>query len=178
MSIKNSHNLFLKLLFGEGGEPQRKIFRTIKAKARARRTNMEKLADDVTSIFGSGSFLTINILVFAVWIFVNSGLIAGLPVFDPFPFVLLTTIVSLEAIILSIFVLIAQNRTSKVDDLREEIHLQLNIISEREITKLIKMMAMLLEKQGTDLSGDPELKKMLKPVSEEEIERRLEKEIL
>ena len=79
---------------------------------------------------------------------------------------------------MAIFVLISQNRTAKVDDLREETHLQLNLISEREITKLMKMIALLLDKQGIDLSQDPELKKMIRPVSEEEIERRLEKEIL
>lgn len=178
MNMKNGHNLFLKLLFGDGGEPQRKIFRTIKAKADAKRTWNERVADYMTSNFGSSTFLILNILLFVVWILVNTNQIKGIPAFDPFPFSLLTTFVSLEAIILAIFVLIAQNRTTKVDDLREEIHLQLNIISEREITKLIKMMAILLEKQGIDLSGDPELKKMLKPVNEEEIEKRLEKEIL
>src|SRR6185436_19791162 len=109
---------------------------------------------------------------------INTGYFSGISAFDPFPFNLLTTIVSLEAIILAIFVLISQNRTAKVDDLREETHLQLNLISEREITKLIKMMALLLERQGIDLSQDPELKKMIRPVSEEEIERRLEREIL
>ena len=87
-------------------------------------------------------------------------------------------IVSLEAIILSVFVLISQNRTAKVDDLREETHLQLNLIAEREITKIMKMIALLLEKQGIDISQDPELKKMLRPVSEGEIEKRLEREIL
>jgi uncharacterized membrane protein len=90
---------------------------------------------------------------------------------------LLTTFVSLEAIILAIFVLISQNRSLKVDDIREETHLQINIITEREITKLMKMVVILLEKQGVDLSQDPELKKMLKPVSESEIEKQLEKEI-
>ncbi|MDQ5922873.1 MAG: hypothetical protein QG644_581, partial [Patescibacteria group bacterium] len=96
----------------------------------------------------------------------------------PFPFNLLTMIVSLEAIILSVFVLISQNRSSKVGELREETHLQLNLISEREVTKLIKMTALLLDKHGVDLSKDPELQKMIRPVSEEDIERRLEKEIL
>ncbi len=85
--------------------------------------------------------------------------------------------VSLEAIILAIFVLISQNRTTKIDDLREETHLQLNLISEREITKIIKMIALLLEKQGIDISQDPELKKMIRPLSEEDIQKRLEKEI-
>ena len=73
--------------------------------------------------------------------------------------------------------LISQNRNSKVDDLREETHLQINLIAEKEITKLMKMMEILLEKQGVDLSQDPELKKLLKPISEEEIEEKLKKEI-
>lgn len=139
---------------------------------------MEKIADWATAFFGSMPFLLANLAFFAFWIFINTGWIKGIFAFDPFPFNLLTTVVSIEAIVLAIFVLISQNRSEKVDVLREEIHLQINIIAEREITKLGQMLAMLLEKQGVDLSQDPELKKLLRPISEEEIEKRLEKEIL
>ena len=173
-----NHISFLKLLFGENEESQRKILKSIKAKADAKRTVMEKIADLITSKFGSNTFLLLNVFLFTSWILINTGKINVIPVFDPFPFSLLTTIVSLEAIVLAIFVLISQNRTAKIDDIREEIHLQLNLISEKEITKIIKMMALLLEKEGIDLSQDPELKKMIRPVSEEEIQKRLEKEIL
>ena len=170
--------LFLKSLFEENYEARKRVFRSIKAKSDAKRTTMEKTADFMTSNFGSNTFLLFNVFLFTSWILINTNKIKGVPIFDPFPFNLLTNIVSLEAIILAIFVLISQNRTAKVDDLREETHLQLNLISEREITKLMKMMALLLEKQGIDLSQDPELKKMIRPISEEEIEKRLEKEIL
>jgi uncharacterized membrane protein len=159
-------------------ESRRRIFHSIKAKANAKRKPMEKLADWMTSNFGSNTFLWTNVLLFVFWLLVNTNKIEMIPVFDPSPFNLLTNIVSLEAIILAIFVLISQNRTSKIDDLREETHLQLNLISEKEITKLMKMMEILLEKQGVDVSQDPELKKMLRPISEEEIEKKLEKEIL
>jgi uncharacterized membrane protein len=159
-------------------QAHRRIFRSIKAKADARRTRMEKMADWMTSSFGSNTFLWLNVALFLFWILANTGKIESIPPFDPFPFNLLTNIVSLEAIILAIFVLISQNRTAKVDDLREETLLQLNLISEKEITKIMKMLAMLSEKNGIDLSQDPELKKMTRPVSEEDIERRLEKEIL
>jgi uncharacterized membrane protein len=157
---------------------RRPIFSSIKANFDARRTLMEKTADWMTSAFGSNSFLFINIILFVLWILVNARVVTLIPVFDPYPFNLLTTIVSLEAIILAIFVLISQNRTSKIDDLREETHLQLNIISEQEVTKLIKMVNLLLQKNGIDLSKDSELEKMIRPLSEEEIERKLEKEIL
>lgn len=139
---------------------------------------MERIADYMTSNLGSTTFLLVNIIFFIFWVLINTNQIKSVPPFDPFPFSLLTTFVSLEAIILAIVVLISQNRTVKVDDLREETHLQINLIAEKEITKLMKMLAILLEKQGVDLSQDPELKKLLKPISEEEIEKRLEKEIL
>ncbi|MDO8659255.1 MAG: DUF1003 domain-containing protein [Candidatus Parcubacteria bacterium] len=173
-----NHISFLKALFGENEETHKKIFRSIKAKADAKRTMLERIADIMTMNFGSNVFLLFNVFLFAGWILINTNRFKLIPVFDPFPFNLLTNIVSLEAIILAIFVLISQNRTAKIDDLREETHLQLNLISEREITKIMKMMAILLEKQGLDLSEDPELKKMLRPISEEEIQKRLEKEIL
>ncbi len=176
--MDNNHLSFLESLFGEREESHHKIFHTIKAKADAKRTATERLADFMTSFFGSFNFLVLNVVLFSGWVLVNTGQIQGLAPFDPFPFNLLTTVVSLEAIILAIFVLISQNRTAKIDDLRDETHLQINLIAEREITKVMKMISILLERQGVDLSKDPELKKLLKPISEEEIEKKLEKEIL
>ena len=169
---------FLRSLFGENEESKRKILKSIKAKADLKRTSAEKIADWLTSNFGSMVFLIINALVFLFWILINTNQIKVIPVFDPFPFLFLTMFVSLEAIILAIAVLISQNRSLRVDDIREETHLQINLITEREITKLMKMLAILLERQGVDLSQDPELKQLLRPISEEEIEKKLEKEIL
>ncbi|MFA5954105.1 MAG: DUF1003 domain-containing protein [Patescibacteria group bacterium] len=174
-----NHLSLLHSLFGDTEEPKRrKILRSIKAKADSKRTVSEKTADWMTAHFGSITFLLLNFFLFIVWLVINSERTKGLPNFDPFPFNLLTTIVSLEAIILAIFVLISQNRSMKVDDLREEVHLQINLIAEKEVTKVMKMMVLLLKKHDIDVSEDPELKKLLKPISEEEIERILEKEIL
>jgi len=176
--MSQHHLSFLSSLFGENDIPRKKILRSIKAKADQKRTWAEKIADWMTSNFGSMTFLLVNALFFTVWLLINTGQIDAISIFDPFPFVLLTTIVSLEAIILAIFVLISQNRTMKVDELREEINLQVDLISQKEATKIIKMLALLLEKEGIDLSQDPELHQMIRPISEEEIEKRLEKEIL
>ncbi|HEY4493873.1 MAG TPA: DUF1003 domain-containing protein [Candidatus Paceibacterota bacterium] len=176
--MSNNHLVFLRSLFGDGEGPKRKILRSIKAKADARRTVAERIADRMTFSSGSMTFLVFNVLLFAFWLTANTNKISFIPAFDPYPFNLLTNVVSLEAIILAIFVLISQNRSLKVDDLREETHLQINLITEKEITKLMKMTAILLEKNGVDISQDPELKKMLQPISEEEIEKKLEKEIL
>ncbi len=169
---------YLSSWFDPAQPGRRKIIQSIKAKANAKRTHIEKLADWITSRFGTMTFFTLNLIWFTVWLLINTGKIAFIAPFDPFPFSLLTTAVSLEAIMLAIFVLISQNRSMKVDDLREEIHLQVNLIAEREITKIMQMMAILLEKHGVDLSEDSELKKLLRPISAEELEKRLEKEIL
>lgn len=156
----------------------RRIIKSLKAKADARRKPSEVIADWMTNSLGSIWFLILNILWFTLWIIVNSNAIPRVPVFDPFPFGLLTMIVSLEAIILAIFVLISQNRASQIDDLREEIDLQVDIITEQEITKLIRMMSMLLEKNNIDMSQDNDIKEIMKPTNVDRIEKILEKQII
>ena len=158
-------------------DTQRKVIRSFKAKADIKRTAPEKFADFLTLKFGSVLFLSINAAWFFIWIVMNTRIIPGLEPFDPFPFGLLTMIVSLEAIFLAIIVLISQNRGAKVDELRDEIELQLNTMSEGEVTKLIKMTSLLLEKQGIDVDNDPELKEMLKPFNSDKIEKQIQHEL-
>lgn len=152
----------------------RRIIHSLKAKADAKRSRLEKFADWMTQTFGSIPFLLVHFAWFVLWILINLGLIPGVKIFDPFPFGLLTMVVSLEAIFLSVIVLISQNRGSKVDDLREEIDLQVDIIAEQELTKLLHMVAKLMEKQGIDISQDAELQQMLKPTDMHTIERSLQ----
>lgn len=155
----------------------RQIIKSFEARLAEKRTVAEKVADYFTRSFGSMPFLAFNLSVFLVWILWNAGTIPGLPVFDPPPFVLLITIVSLEAICLSVMVLISQNRAAKIDKLRSEVDLQINMIAEQEITKIISLLSVLLEKQGINIKEDPEIQKMLKKVNPWEIEKRLEKQL-
>lgn len=157
--------------------PDHKVYKSLKARADSKRTRAEKIADIVTKASGTFSFLALNVIVFIVWILINVGHIPSIPQFDPFPFQFLTMAVSLEAIILSILVLISQNRAGKIDDLREEIHLQVNLIAEKEITKVIGILIKMAAAQGIDLTKDKELEQMLKPIQEDKIEKSLEKEI-
>ncbi len=158
-------------------DARRMVIKSFKAKADSKRTGPEKFADLLTIRFGSVLFLSLNATWFFVWIVLNTNIIPGLKAFDPFPFGLLTMIVSLEAIFLAIIVLISQNREAKVGELREEIELQLNTMSEGEVTKLIKMTSLLLKKQGINIENDPELKEMLKPFDSDAVEKQLEKDI-
>jgi uncharacterized membrane protein len=105
------------------------------------------------------------------------GFIPFISIFDPFPFGMLTMVVSLEAIVLAVIVLISQNRAARISELREEIDIQVNMIAETEITKIMKLITVLLEKNGVNIATDPELKKMLEPIDIKKIEAELEKQI-
>jgi uncharacterized membrane protein len=153
-----------------------KAIQGFQAKHYKKRSTFQKAADRIVTFSGSFAFLIINILAFFIWILWNSKLL-GIAPFDPLPFVLLTTIVSLEAIILAIFVLISQNRQSRISDLREEVDLQINMIAEEEITKLIHLIAGLYRALNVNVESDAELRTMLQPTDWEAIEKRLEREL-
>lgn len=162
---------------GQKAEAKRALYRTLKAKADAEKKFPIKLADRFTESFGTVSFLLLNMLAFAIWIVVNADILPGVEAFDPFPFSFLTMVVSLEAIVLAIVILISQNRDAKIGDLREEVDLQIDVKSEAEITKLLELLTKFLEKNGIDLSGDHVLQEMLMPVDVDELEEVLEEEV-
>lgn len=173
MTDNNSHSPTTHTI----SHSSRRIIKSLKAKADARRTWAEKTADWMVATFGSFTFQVFNVFWFAIWIIINIGLVPGITPFDPFPFGLLTMIVSLEAIMLAIFVLISQNREAKLEDIREEIDLQVDVITEEEVTKVLQILKLLLEKNGIDLSSDEELQSMLVPTNVEKIEKALERQI-
>ena len=156
---------------------RRQVIKSFEAKANNNRTITERIADFMTTKFGSITFLFTNGLLFLFWILINTNQIPAIKQFDPYPFGLLTTIVSLEAIFLSIIVLMSQNRASKIDDIRDEIDLQITTIAEEEITKMMELQAMILKKQGIDVSADQELQQMLEPTDTNRIEKELEKQL-
>lgn len=157
-------------------EASHHIIKSFEARALKKRSLAVRFADDLTSLFGSMFFLGVNLLVFISWILINTGRIPGIPIFDPFPFSMLTTIVSLEAIILTLIVLMSQNRSSLISSLREEIDVQVNLISEREITKILKLINELLKAKGIKIE-DKELDEMLKEIDTSYLERKLEEEL-
>lgn len=164
--------------FQERLKKSRRAIRSLKARADAKRTTTEKVADIMTAVGGSFSFLILNLIWFLYWIILNTHAVPGIEPFDPFPFSLLTMIVSLEAIILAIFVLISQNREQKINHLREEIDLEIDLVAESELTKVMELVVAIAKKSGIDLSKDMEIKEMLKPLNRDKIQTSLEKEIL
>src|ERR1044071_3911355 len=154
-----------------------KTVKSIKAKADEKRSFIDILADRTTALLGSNLFLFVNLLIFITWIMINTGHIPGVEPFDKFPFSLLTTSVSLEAIILAILVLSSQNRASRVADLREEVQLQVNILTEEENTRMMWMLVLLLQKNGIPVPEDKRLQEMLRETDVAKIEKNMKKQI-
>jgi uncharacterized membrane protein len=151
-------------------------FRAIKAQHASNRSPMEVMADRMIGFASSTPFLVIHAFAFIAWIFWNLP-ISGLPQFDPYPYGMLTMTVSLEAIFLSIFVLMTQSRESKIGELREELTLQVNLRMEEEITKTLHLVAGLYSRLGLQLADDPELKAMLEPLDPKKMESDLAEQI-
>lgn len=140
----------------------------------------DKAADLLTGWFGTISFLSLNATGFAAWILWNIGYLGFTP-FDPYPFILLTMVVSLEAIFLSVIVLITQNRQSKIADLRQKMDFEIDVRAEEEITKILQLLAELHHSAGLR-KKDPELEAMIQKTDlrkmEEEIKNRPSSESL
>jgi uncharacterized membrane protein len=153
-----------------------KAIGAIKAQHASHRNPLERFVDRLNTFAGSTPFLVVHAVWFGIWILWNSGLFA-VTRFDPFPFGLLTMVVSLEAIFLSIFVLMAQQRESAIAELREELSLQVSLRVEQEVTKTLQLVAGLYTRMGHRVSDDPELHRMLQPLDVKAIERDLLQQI-
>jgi uncharacterized membrane protein len=151
-------------------------FGAIKAQHAKHRSSLERFVDRLNQYASSTPFLVAHAIWFGVWIAWNTGLL-GLRPFDPFPFGLLTMVVSLEAIFLSIFVLMAQQRESAIAELREELGLQVSLRVEQEVTKTLQLVAGLYTRMGHRVSDDPELHHMLQPLDVRGIEKDLLEQI-
>jgi uncharacterized membrane protein len=133
----------------------RTITRLRRQTARERHVQ-DRLADAITSLSGSMLFVYLHIFWFGAWLLVNTGNI-GIKPFDPFPYGLLTMMVSLEAIFLATFVLISQNRFSDAADRRMELDLQIGLLAEHEITRVLQMLDAIQDKLGIDNDTDSTL---------------------
>ena len=115
------------------------------------KTAEDKAADKITSFAGTMSFVYIHSFWFGIWILINLGLLGAGIKFDKFPFGLLTLIVSLEAIFLSTFVMISQNRQANAAEVRSELDYQVNVKAEKEIDIVMKTLERIAKKQGVEV---------------------------
>lgn len=139
---------------------QKRIREEIKSRFEVKRSWTDAWAEFFTLKFGTVPFLLLNAVAFVFWILVNLGNIPGVGIFDPYPFNLLTMVVSLEAIALSIIVLITQNRQSKMEDIREQIDTEIDVRAEEEITMLLVMLEKVAQHLQVPMDANPDLQRM------------------
>ena len=133
----------------------------------AHRSRDERLAGTVARFTGSMLFVYLHLMLYVLWVAVNLGL-TPLPRFDA-SFVGLATVASVEAIFLSTFVLITQNRMAAVADKRADLDLQISLLAEHEITRVITMLAEVSERMGIPVKQDPELAELAQDVVPERV---------
>jgi uncharacterized membrane protein len=143
-----------------------------------RRSRSERVSDAFTRVMGSITFVALHLGLFAVWFSWNLGLL-GLRPFDPFPFGILTLIVSAEGVLLAIFVLISQNRMSRLSNQRAHLNLQISLLAEQETTKLLQAVQRIAERVGCGTAGeeDPEAERLSQKTHLEVLATELEKTI-
>ena len=121
----------------------------LRLKADRERSVQDQIADTITSFSGRMGFVYVHIVWFGLWILLNTGR-GGVQAFDPFPYGLLTMIVSLEAIFLSTAVLISQNRLSGEIERRADLDLHIGLLTEHELTRVLQMLDAIQRKIGIE----------------------------
>ena len=137
------------------GDVLRKNIRAIadlEQRALRQRNAADRISDAISRAMGSAPFALIHLLVFAAWLLVNTRTLPVIEPFDPFPFNFLTLVVSLEAIFLSVFVLMSQNRMTRQAEKRAHLDLQVDMLAEQELTASLQMVQRLCEAQGVEVS--------------------------
>lgn len=168
----------------EGDEPdpahscnavvQRNIRDVIQArkKIERRESASERVARKITELAGNMGFAYFHCAWFGIWIAFN--LWRGEGAFDPFPFVLLTTVVSLEAIFLTLMVLVSQNREANLEEQRADLDLQIDLLAEYEVTRLLCLVSAIAKKLQIDETEDEDLRELLTTVRPRDLLKELE----
>ena len=136
-------------------------------------SNEDRLANLVTRFAGPMPFIYVHLALLVGWVAVNAGLVPGVRPFDP-SFVILATVASVEAIFLSTFVLISQNRAAAAADRRAELDLQVSLLAEHEVTRLIQLVAEIGRRLGIEEADNPELEELKRNVAPEAVMERIE----
>jgi uncharacterized membrane protein len=162
---------------GRGLNPtlERNINALVERRRRERRTatRQEKLADAITMFTGSMWFVYVHLALFAFWIVANLHWIPGVPAWDE-SFVVLAMIASVEAIFLSTFVLISQNRMTADADKRADLDLQISLLSEHELTKVARLLTQIAARLEVRPEDESELKEAARDIAPERVLDRLD----
>lgn len=125
------------------------------------RSWLDYIADAIADFSGSIYFVLLHVTWITLWFLINTGHFFGLRRFDPYPFILLGMVVSVEAVLLSTFVLMKQNRMSQRVDQRDQLNLQVDLLAEEEVTKILQLQRAICQLLGIDTAErDPNVREM------------------
>jgi len=142
----------------------------------SRRSRFSRIGDSVTRLAGTTAAVVVHLLWFTAWIVWNRGLL-GVQAFDPFPFQLLTTIVSLEVIFLTLFVIANQNQFRRDADHRAHVNLQVSMLAEQEMTVVLRMLHRLCDHFGIDTPTPHEITDLAKDTDIRDVAQRVEERV-
>jgi uncharacterized membrane protein len=152
---------------GEGPSSRNiRLMAELERDALASRTFGQRVGDLVSTQAGRFWFVVFHIIFFTVWIGLN---VEGASHLDPYPFPFLTLVVSLESIFLSLFILMSQNRASRLSDRRAHFDLQVNLLAEAEMTKVLNLLQAVCAKLDLPEAKDPELAELARETSPTEL---------
>ena len=162
----------------EHGPVLRKNIRAIadlEERALHQRGAADRLSDAISRATGSAPFALFHIIGFIAWFVLNTRMVPGIEPFDPFPFNFLTLVVALEAIFLSVFVLMSQNRMTRQAEMRAHLDLQVNMLAEQELTAILRMVQDLCKKHGVEvLMHEGRLEELVKETDVQSVAAALE----
>jgi uncharacterized membrane protein len=133
----------------------------------------ERVADVITRFTGSMRFVYLHLAFFGFWIVANLGWVPGVTAWDP-SFVVLAMIASVEAIFLSTFVLISQNRMAAAADKRADLDMQISLLAEHEVTRLVTLVSGITDRMGVKTEADADLEEITQDVAPEAVLDQLE----
>lgn len=135
-------------------------------------TTVDRLAKAIAKFGGSMGFVAVNLIVVTGWILFNTFM-PETSHFDPFPFSLLSLVASLEAIFLSTFILISQNQDAALAEQRNQLELQINLLTEQENTKMLAMLKLIANKLDIDVSQDPDVDVLEQATEPEQLAKQI-----
>jgi uncharacterized membrane protein len=136
-------------------------------------TTQERIAEAITRFTGSMRFVYLHLVFFGFWIVANLGWVPGVPAWDP-SFVVLAMMASVEAIFLSTFVLISQNRMAAAADKRADLDLQISLLAEHEVTRLVTLVSGIADRLGVQTEADAEVEEIEQDVAPDAVLDELE----
>jgi uncharacterized membrane protein len=146
----------------------------LERRAAERSTPSERWSDALLRVIGTLGFVAFHLVALALWVIVNLNAVPIVPAFDPFPFGILTLIVSTEGVFLCLFVLISQNRMTREANHRAHLNLEISVLAEKESTKMLQMLQELIRRTGDAGPVDDEARQLSQPTNVADLAEKLQ----